>query len=141
MKIHIGYSSSHMLIELFKQFLIDRDTLLKTVRTFSIIIKRLVCIRWTSDNHANNNLGTSNHTRTASDSEIHLLSVVSFYIFQFCRIRAARFLEHQIPDICNSLLLFVILSHIPLQNYYQEKRKENPSCTLLKDFWPCSPFT
>lgn len=112
LKIHIGYGFSQMLIELFKQFLIGRDTFLKAERTFNIIIiKRLVWIRWTSHNHANNSLGTPNHTRTTSDSEIHV-SLVSYYIFQFCRITTARFLELQMSDICNSLLHFVILSHI-----------------------------
>lgn len=90
---HIGHSSSHMLTELFKQFLIDKDTPLKAVKTFNIAIRILVCIKWTSNNYANNNLGTSNHASISSDSEIHLLSVVSFYVFQFCHFRAARFLE------------------------------------------------
>lgn len=92
---------------LFKQ-LIDRHTDLKALKTFNIIIKRLVCIRWTSNNYVNNNLGTSNHTSTFSDSEINVINVVSFYIFQFCGIRAARFLQIQISNICSSLLLFLL---------------------------------
>lgn len=105
LKTHIGHSFSHMLIELFRQFLIDRDTLLKAVETFIIIVIKILVHKTDIQYYANNNLSTSS---TSSDSEIHLISVVSFYIFQFCRIRAARFLELQISGICRSLLLFLL---------------------------------
>lgn len=78
--------------------------------------------------------------------EIHLVTVISFYIFQSSSIRAiSRTDESQLLDFENSkYLIFAILfcpfCHFIPHSSSEEKKRQKILHVLSKDFWHCSPF-